>query len=321
MIEKLTPEQEAEMPKYVQKWIDIGTNTDRLDYNKTVEIVKDFRELIEMKTDGVPTVLVDNPIEAWVVCCLHEEGVKTDDLISEMKKVFNGNPEKREIPQAELPYQTGSFFAPTFSFYDYFLNCVGIKLEPELDHKYKIWEATKELGCIYPLEGITVVSQKPSEIYLNENNVLHRDGGAALVYAGEGDFKCYVLNGVTVPEYLAVTPAGELDISKYNEETNADVKAEFVRKVGIEQFLDKGKKIDTYKNYDAEENPWWHKSGYELWDMSFMFSTLDYAPYLKMTNPTTKIFHVEGVSPNCRTLKDAIKERFGDKEMRIIASA
>ena len=78
-----------------------------------------------------------------------------------------------------------------------------------------------------------------------------------------------------------------------------------------------GKKVDSYINYDQEENPWWWKSEYELWDMGSVFE-LEYQPYVKMKNQTTGIWHVEAVSPACRTLVAAIKERFGGKEMRIV---
>jgi galactitol-specific phosphotransferase system IIC component len=55
--------------------------------------------------------------------------------------------------------------------------------------------------------------------------------------------------------------------------------------------------------------------------MSKLFTSLEYAPYLKMLNPTTKVWHMEGVSPECKTVKDAIKERFGGRDMKIIAAA
>lgn len=314
-IEKLTPEQEAKFPEYVNKWVSIGTNTDRLDFDTTLEIVNDFRELIGKSR--VPLMIVDNPIEAWVCCCLLKQDVKHDDLREEMTQVFNGNPKKYLIPTAVTPYQNGSFFAHIFSFYDYMLTELDLDIDPELENKYRKWERTAQIGCIYPMEDITIVCEKPTEIHLNENNQLHRDGGPALVYAGLGDFKIYSLNNVTVPEYLAVTPAEELDITLYNKEQNADVKAEFVRKVGIERFLESGKKVDSYEQYDGPEYQWWHNSQYELWDMASMFSNLTYAPFLKMQNQTTKIWHMEGVSPGCRTIQDAVKERFGGRDFVI----
>lgn len=315
-IEKLTEEQAAKMPEYVNKWIKIGTNTDRLDQVSTKKTVDNFRNLIGKVVD-VPLLIVDNPLEAWVACCLTEQSVKFEDLKSEIVKVFNGNPDKRVIPKATLPWQTGSFFASTFSFYDFMFEEVGVELDQELWANYKAWEATSNIGCIYPLDTLTVVSQKPTEIHLNENNVLHKEGGPALTYAGLGNIKIFSLNGVRVPEWLAVTESEKIDLNQYNDITNADVRAEFVRKMGIESFLDKGKMIDSYLNYDKQTHEWWHKSEYQLVDMSCMFSGLDYAPYIKMTNQTTGIYHMEGVSRACRTVGDALKERFGGRDFII----
>ena len=129
----------------------------------------------------------------------------------------------------------------------------------------------------------------------------------------------YFLNGIKVPEYLVKTPEEELDINFYLKETNADVKAEFVRKYGVERMLDHGKKVDSYENYKLDSSHWWAKSQYELWDMAKLFPGLEYQPYLRMTNQTTGIFHVEAVSPECRTIADAIKERLGGSDMEIVA--
>jgi len=315
-IEKLTKEQEAKIPEYVRKWIDIGTNTDRLDPEMTRKIIDKFRTITKMPE--APLLIVENPIEAWVCCCLFENNnVAFEDLVQEMHDVFHGNPKKYKIEQASMPYQSGSFFANVFSFYDFMLEELGVEIDKDLYVNYKNWEMTSQLGCIYPLDKLTVVCQKPTVIHLNERNVLHKDGAPALECAGEGDFKIYALNGVVVPEYLVMTPEEKLDIELYNKETNADIKAEFVRKVGIERFLEKGKLMDSYENYTGAEYDWWHKSEYQLWDMASLFSGLNKAPFLKMLNQSVGIWHMEGVSPECNTLEDALKERFSGKSFII----
>jgi len=319
-ITELTDEQKAKMPEYVDKWIEIGTNTDRLDTTTTRKTVDGFRKLINLEVD-VPLLVVKNPIEGWVASALALQDVAFEDIPAEMVLVFNGNPKKREIPKATMPWQTGSFFAASFSFYDYMLEVIGVEFNAELWAKYKTWEATSQLGCIYPLAAMTIVSEKPLEIHLNEARVLHRDGGPALVYDGMGDLMIYSLNGVRVPQELAETDAEKLDLQQYHSITNADVRAEFVRKVGIERFLDSGKLVDSYEKYDKTTHDWWHKSEYELYDMSNMFDGLSYAPYLKMTNQTTGIYHMEGVSPDCRTVSAALKERFGGRDFVISAIA
>ena len=316
-IENLTEEQTSKFPQYVKKWIEIGINTDMPDKESTKKIVNSFRELIGMSHENVPLVMTKNPIEAWVVCCLWELGIKAENLLDEMKAVFNGNPKGHDIPEASLPYQTGSFFVSVFSFYDYMLEELKIPIDKDLYVKYKKWEQTSQIGCIYPLKDISVLCDKPITIKINEKNVLHCDGGPALEYAGEGDFKTYALNGVIVPEYLAITPSSQLDISLYSKETNADVKAEFVRKIGIEKMLEHGELEDTYTNYDKKEYDWWYKSEYQLWNMKNLFPSLERAPFVKMLNPTTKIWHMEGVSPECKNLTDAIRERFGGRDFVI----
>ena len=55
----------------------------------------------------------------------------------------------------------------------------------------------------------------------------------------------YCLNGIRVPEYLAMTPESSLDIDFFNKEKNADIKTEFVRKFGVDRMLSFGKKIDS----------------------------------------------------------------------------
>ena len=134
MITELTQEQKDKMPEYVRKWIEIGTDTSRLEYGETKTIVNAFRELIGM--ESTPLVIVENPIEAWVTCCLHEQSVATEDLQKEMVKVFHGNPEKRNIPRATLPYQTGSFFAAVFPYYDYFFRETNLRIDQELFEKW-----------------------------------------------------------------------------------------------------------------------------------------------------------------------------------------
>jgi hypothetical protein len=315
MIEKLTPENEAAIPAYVEKWLKIGTNTDRLDYEKTVAIINPFlTEILEREV--VPVVIFPNPLEAWVACHFAQDGVPVNELKGKVDQFFNKEIEM-VLEDYVNPYQDGSFSAQIFAFYDYMLNELKVPLEEDILRKYKIWEATVELGLIFPLDNVCIVTEKPTTIKLNENRVLHCDGGPALQYEGRGDLTVYSLNGVKVDEYLAVTRSHELTLEYYNTLQNADVKTEFVRKYGVERMLDMGTKLDTYENYSDE---WIKKSEYELWDMKCLFETIDYAPHLKMMNQTTKVWHVEAVSPSCRTIKDALKERFGgDFKIRAIA--
>lgn len=315
MITELTQEQKDAMPRYVKKWIDIGTATNRLSYDETVDIIHNVQEKL-LKTKKTPVVIVNNPIEAWIACNYVKEGAKPNELLKKVDEYFENKKNGKKNIQLEsfsMPYLNGSFDAAVFSFYDYFRAEVGIDYK-EVNENYDIWQSTSKIGLIFPFDDVVIVSQKPTTIKLNEQNQAHCDGGPAIEYAGHGDIKIYMLNGVRVPEWLAVTHSQKIDLSRYNEIKNADVKTEFIRKVGIERMLDFGKHIDSHKNY---KNEWWTKSQYELYDMSKLFEGVAYAPHVKMLNQTTKVWHVEAVSPDCKNLADAIKERQNGEELDI----
>lgn len=319
MINELTPEQEKRMPEYVDKWIGIGTDTSRFTLEEATEIIHNVQrkllrtpEQIKDNVDGktTPVFVTDNPLEAWIACnYVQYHGATIDQLPEKLNEFFSGK--KIKLEEFVSPYLMGSVDAPVLSYYDYFQTCVGVSYG-DVTENFEIWKSTSKLGAIFPLENICIVSQKPTLIKLNENRVAHCDGGPAITFAGRGNLNIYILNNVRVPEWLATTNSGNLTIQDYNRLTNADHRAEFVKKFGVERMLEMGKKIDSFENYDDE---WWTKSEYELWDMNVLFAGVEFAPHLKMLNQTTGVWHVEAVSPTCRTLPEAIQDRMGDLDI------
>lgn len=135
-----------------------------------------------------------------------------------------------------------------------------------------------------------------------------------------GDVERFFLGSIEVPKWLYVTPAEELNPQDYLLIQNADVKAEFVKKIGINKLVEFGTVIDSYENYP--DNEMWAKSEYKIIDMSNLkipkvvtnraqiLEFHNYAPYIYMKNQTTGVYHLEGIHPRCRTLYDAIKMRY-----------
>jgi hypothetical protein len=314
-ITQLTPENEAAKADYIKKWIAVGHNTDRLDYNETVDIIHDIQtELLGRKK--TPVIVVDNPVLAWIGCHYAVSGTPVKELLSKIEGFIKGE-DKIEISSFVSPFIDGSFSASLFSFYDYMFNELKVPIEAEILRKYIIWEKSTKLGMVFPLDDVCFVSQKPLSIKVNESNEIHSDAnGPAIEYAGHYAPNVWALDGIVVPQELAETPSHKMTIDQYNDLKNADHRMAFVKKFGIERMLELGTKIDTYENYEKE---WWTKSQYEMWDMKVLFPGVNYAPHLKMLNQTTKVWHVEAVSPKCRTLEQAIKERMGNKDLEIIS--
>lgn len=155
------------------------------------------------------------------------------------------------------------------------------------------------------------VIPKPEEIYL-------QDGITHCIY----DKLDYYCDGVKVPYWLYKSKKEDLNINDFYTIKNADARTIFIKKAGMEKFIEKGEIVDTWENYP--DNEWWAKSEYKLIDMSEItvqeivkyrtgenvFKYYRYAPYLCMKNQTTGEIHMEGVSPDCKDLYDALKMRY-----------
>ena len=156
------------------------------------------------------------------------------------------------------------------------------------------------------------VIKKPAEWKIEDNNTK--------MYYRYGNDEKYFLRRIEVPKWLYVTPAEKLNPQDYLLIQNADVKAEFIKKIGIDKLVEFGTVIDSYENYP--DNEMWAKSEYKIIDMSNLkipkvvtnraqiLEFYNYVPHLYMKNQTTGVYHLEGIHPRCKTLYDAIKMRY-----------
>jgi hypothetical protein len=108
----------------------------------------------------------------------------------------------------------------------------------------------------------------------------------------------WALNGVRLPQEIVETLASELDPRLVTTIQNAEVRREFVRKVGIERICEglNARCLDREGEYELL-----------MLDLGDGRSR----PYLKMRNPSIRVFHIEGVGPDCRTVSQALNFRNG----------
>jgi hypothetical protein len=188
------------------------------------------------------------------------------------------------------------------SFYDFFTRIGVIDFHPF--NKY-LKLLNSGVYDMVQLDGLAIVCGMPSYINRDESNRLHKDGGYAIEWPD--GYGLHFLHGTSVPEYLAITPAEDLDLVKVLAEANVDVRLEGMRKVGIEKVALQGKLIDSYENYDKDENYWYHASEYKLYDLNPMQDGL--GKWLSMKHQTINQYCVEGVGDTCNTIKECLDYR------------
>jgi hypothetical protein len=132
---------------------------------------------------------------------------------------------------------------------------------------------------------------------------LHNETGPSVLYAD--GFSVYSLNGVRVHKEIVETPAEQIDPQIVMKETNAEIRREIVRKIGVERLCQKlGADVLDKQGH------------YELLNLSLGENRK--RPYLKMLNPSIGTWHVEGVHPDCKSVEEALNWRNGTKEEPVV---
>ena len=169
-IEKLTAEQEAKLPAYRDKWLAIGLSTERVDRDAATEAVKLMytRAGLELPAN---IRFVNGPFEARKTL---DEFDISDSIVDSC--VY------------------GSHEAGWLSFYDFFNQECGVDFEGKLDG---LMAVARTCGWVSVYDELAVVQDRPLIIKMDDQNRLHCEDGAAIMYAD--GFAVYAWHGVRVP--------------------------------------------------------------------------------------------------------------------------
>lgn len=279
-IEELTQEQQDRLPKIREEWLKIGLSTEPTDFEYAKECVNMAYDAAKVPK---PTEwhLSDSPDSA----ARHILGIKWKPT------------DEKNIKHTLSEMSYGCHDAPTLAFYAAFLEFGFDCVEPmrgliELAKCCGWWTAFElkdKMHC--------VLQHRPSAIHLDDDNRLHKDGDYAISY--QDGWGIAALHGVKVPKWLAFEPAGKIKVEKIHEIENAQVRTEFVRKIGIERVLGKlsDGAVDTLGDYELH---------------FLKLSDTQERKYLKMKNPSVpELWHVEAVPPDVNTVAEALMFRNG----------
>lgn len=281
---------------YIDKYLRKLLNPDYFDLIKVKSLIEDLYEYSGSK-------------KPEVIFCLNIEDLilKINDYCRTHRKIYC-----KELITDQL--------ICSFSFLREIVCCQSLTTKASLPDNFQfLIELFDNCQLFLPLEDVCFVVHNYVSINCIstfDKYLLHNDNGPAVEYLKSDNSDCsfYFSNGIQVPKELITTPADKLPTDLYYKEKNADVRTEILRKIGVDRFITEGRVVDSWKNYDSEKVKnyhWWKKSEYHVIDMAKLFPGVYYAPHLYMKNQTTGVYHLEPVAPYCKTISDALTDRYG----------
>ena len=298
-IEKLTPEQEAAMPRYVEKWVAIGLSTKQQAEEDAIIDFSRFEKHILKQAKPAPVKIFKSPRHCWigVEILKSNENYDISRLYDDVERVINGDKltVNRERIEFVWPYFDGQYWASYFAYFDFFEQECGVKY----DDNYRIMKEGVKYGMAFPIDECCIVCQPFSKIDRNANG-LHCENGPALSY--NGFCEVFALNGVRMNKEHVMSRPQDIDPKTVLGEQNVEVRRELIRKVGMELLLDKmpHKVLDTMKHAAGGE--------YTLYSVD-LSEDVKNEKYLKMLNPSIGVWHLEAVEPSVKNCQEALNFR------------
>lgn len=278
MLNELNPEQEKLMEDISLEYEENALNGD--DSYNIDEIVFGINFIYNLSDLKEPEIIIcNNPMEMAI-----EANLKSGETID-----YLGN-----------GYDSG-----WTAWCDYFQR-IGIIDKNEYDFdKWRDFILKSGVFATLLYENAAFVCIKPCKVNRNNNGDLHSETEMAIYWRdGYGE---YYLNGVSVEESIVLTPSNKLDSKIILKENNAEVRREIVRKIGPEKIC-----VDL----DAKCIDKTDDGVYELLELNLGDGRS--RPYLKMINPSIGTYHIEGVHPDCKTVRESLNWRNQSQEIPVV---
>lgn len=333
MIDKLTPEQEALISVYDEKWRQIMYSTEPIDREKAAEAVKEAYLAIDEKEPEIR--FWGSPYEAasLIVDCdismnqLYEEfGANlfeqfatqlynptwkniTEQLSDELScqllpdawsdfvDFFAGELEERLVQSNGFLGVEDYGYIDTIGWADLGEICDFCFSVLRCEYDRIKWQAlqslTTQCGWIFPYEKVCLVCDRPRILSFDSQYRLHAEGAPAIQFAD--GYSVYSYHGVTLPEKYGKLHPHEWQPQWLLEEKNAGLRRVLIQGIGYDRICEElaAVVLDTWQEYTLLK----------------IDTTVDFEPIylLKMTCPSTGFIHALRVPPDINSAREAIR--------------
>jgi len=252
-IDKLTPEQEAQIAVYRAKGLQIGLNTEPTDRLKAIEVIKELYQFIDKPIPNI-FIFVRSPFEAQIVA--NELIVNDDDDAKlnawnfvendEWVKNIIGNKSRTKDYKFVATHNYGYGSNETFwvHFYHFFKEQCGIEYPEKSQRGLEIFDKVSQCsGWHYIFDKCAIICDRPVALKM-ENRVMHCEDGPAIEYAD--GVKIYVIEGHVLNEQIVMAPE-TLTLEQIDNEENAETKRIMINRYGVSKYMleTEAKQIDV----------------------------------------------------------------------------
>ena len=220
-IESISPEQEATLPDYVEKWVNKARTTEPIDFIEVAKWVDRAYRVSGLETPEI--IYCDSPIHA-------------------AKEIKNRGGDPSMVYSASFK---GNHEAYWLSYYDALCELFGIESALEIVPQVQI---AKYGGWVVLTDTLAICIERACELHFDEDFLIHNDNGMSCKWKDGTGF--YTWNGKAVEPWVVEEPE-RITSEMIMSETDADLQNILAQQYGWHRLL---KEIGA-EVLDVRENP------------------------------------------------------------------
>ncbi|MEJ6486632.1 DUF6745 domain-containing protein [Nostoc punctiforme UO1] len=330
LIENLTPEQEALIPVYREKWRAIALSTERIDKEKATEVIKAAYTVIGKQQPEI--IFCDSPYAGLKIILKKRNNKLNSNNINLNNNFINYISTALVNKTSKILYQLDrqvirqlTIFRLDSIISEYvFEKKSKIKIQPKMNLD-RLWLKSQKLasdccwldfyisvlncsyskirwktlqslsrfcGWISPFENLCIVCDRPLHLRFDNENRLHAEGEPAIEFTD--GYSLYSYHGVALPEKYGKIHPQQWQSQWLLREENAELRRVLIQGIGYARICQELQAIelDTWQEYTLLK----------------IDADVDEKPIylLKMTCPSTGFIHALRVPPNMKSAREAI---------------
>ena len=239
-IEKLTPEQEALLPAFVDYGLQYGLNTSPCDRPKAEAAIRAHYAALN-RPEPKLIIWLDSPhqgaIGAAMLAGTKFSGAQVRAQV--WAQVWDqvrdqvGAQVRDQVPSTYINYSDYGWV----SFYEYFRRHTNIKFPKKLLDKFDSIAAGLKSGIyeIYPHKGLCVGVRPPEKIFRDEHGRIHNTEGPAIRF--RDGFSVYAIHGRRLPAWIWER-RDTITREEFLQEKNAEVRGGMYAVLGQKRVFD-----------------------------------------------------------------------------------